>query len=105
MTQRDEQILDEFAAAVRQRFPEARVWAFGSRARGDFTEESDLDVCVVVDHLDDATRDEISHIAWEVSFEHNTVVCPVPFSRGEFEAGPCSQSSIVHNILHDGVAV
>ena len=105
MTPKDARILDEFASAVRKRFPEARVWAFGSRARGDFAEESDLDVCVVVDHLDDAADEAISHIAWEVGFEHNIVVCPVPFARDEFERGPCPQSSTVHNILHEGVAV
>ena len=105
MTPKDARILDEFAAAVRQRFPGARVWAFGSRARGDSMEDSDLDVCVVVKHLDDGVDDEISHIAWEVSFEHSAVVCPVAFSTEEFERGPCSQSSIVQNILQEGVAV
>jgi len=105
VTRKDRRILDEFAAAVRERFPEARVWAFGSRARGDFTEGADLDVCVVVDHLDDAVDGQISHIAWEVSFQHNAVVCPVAFSSEEFETGPCSQSSIVQNILREGVAV
>lgn len=103
MGRKDEQVLSEFAAEVRKRFPEARVWAFGSRARGDFTEESDLDVCVVVDHLDDAVDQEISHIACAVGFEHDVIVCPVPFSRQEFETGPCSQSSIVRNILREGV--
>ena len=103
MAPRDQEVLAEFAAAVRKRFPEARVWAFGSRARADFTEESDLDVCIVVDHLDDVVDQEISHIAWAVGFEHDVVVCPVPFSRQEFEAGPCAQSSIVQNILREGV--
>ncbi len=105
MTVRDTRIIEEFAGAVRKRFPEARVWAFGSRARGDFAEESDLDVCVVVQGLDDAVDAQIVHIAWEVGFEHNAVVCPVVFSSEEFERGPCSQSSIVHSILHEGVAV
>ena len=35
MADRDRQILELFAARVRERFPDADVWAFGSRARGD----------------------------------------------------------------------
>ena len=37
MTAHDRSILEIFAARVRQHFPEARIWAFGSRARGDAT--------------------------------------------------------------------
>lgn len=40
----DRKILDDFASRVRQWYPEARVWAFGSRVRGDDTTESDLGV-------------------------------------------------------------
>jgi predicted nucleotidyltransferase len=31
----DRKILKQFAERVRAIFPEARIWAFGSRARGD----------------------------------------------------------------------
>ncbi|MFH7244094.1 MAG: hypothetical protein ACHWZW_14735 [Spirulina sp.] len=37
---RDHQILKEFSANVRQQFPDAQIWAFGSRARGNAQFES-----------------------------------------------------------------
>ncbi|MEB3290787.1 MAG: nucleotidyltransferase domain-containing protein, partial [Leptolyngbya sp.] len=46
---RDHQILKEFSANVRQQFPDAQIWAFGSRARGNAQPDSDFDICVVVD--------------------------------------------------------
>ena len=55
----DSQILETFATQVRQHFPEARIWAFGSRARGEGTWESDLDVCVVLDRHDHYVDDII----------------------------------------------
>ena len=105
MTDRDNQVLQEFARRVRLRFPEAHVWAFGSRARGDAAQESDLDVCVVVDRLDEQRDREIMGIAWEVGFAHDMVISTVTFSQGEFTAGPLAVSPIVTSILHDGVAV
>ena len=63
MADRDRHILDLFAARVRQHFPTARIWAFGSRARGDSTWESDLDVCVVLDQYAPDTDDRIGQIA------------------------------------------
>ncbi len=103
MADRDRQILKLFAAHVRKRFPNADVWAFGSRARGDATWESDLDVCVVVDHLIDADRHTLWNMAWETGFEQDMLISVVPFSKDEFEYGPCSESPLVINILREGI--
>jgi predicted nucleotidyltransferase len=103
-TKSDERILTQFAAAVRSRFPEARIWAFGSRVRGDFTEESDLDVCVVLRALDEAIDETIMGIAWEIGFEHDVVISTVTYSEEEFERGPCSASGLVRSIREDGLA-
>jgi predicted nucleotidyltransferase len=100
----DRHILDLFAARVRERFTDADVWAFGSRARGDATRESDLDVCVVDDHLTHADDYTIGDIAWEVGFEYGLVIIPICFSREAFERGPMSASTLVANILREGIA-
>ncbi len=104
LSKRDNEILDEFASLVREHFSDARIWAFGSRTRGEATEESDLDVCVVVDRLDDSIDRVIMDIAWQVGFEHDAVISTVTYSRNEFETGPCSESTLVQNVLNAGVA-
>ncbi len=40
-----------------------RIIAFGSRARGDFRPDSDLDLAVIVDHLPPGTRPPVTHSA------------------------------------------
>lgn len=104
MVEKDSRILREFASRVRSRFPEARIWAFGSRARGEADTDSDLDVCVVVDHLDEARDREIINTAWEVGFAGDVVISTVTFSRDEFTSGPIAHSPIVQAIRRDGVA-
>ena len=104
MTQKDRRILKEFARRVRSRFPEARIWAFGSRARGNAAPDSDLDVCIVVDRLDEADDREIISAAWEVGFADDVVISTITFSREEFTTGPLTQSPIVQSIRRDGVA-
>jgi predicted nucleotidyltransferase len=99
----DRDILNLFASRVRERFPDARVWAFGSRARGGAPWDSDFDVCVVLDHLDAATDHTLSDVAWEVGFSHERVITVIPFSRDEFERGPFSESTLAANILREGV--
>jgi predicted nucleotidyltransferase len=105
MRKRDRQILDQLARELRARFPEARVWAFGSRARGTATKDSDFDVCIVLDQWDEAIDEVILELAWRVSFEHSVVITTVPYTREEFEHGPCSVSPLVRTVLREGVPV
>lgn len=104
LSERDNKILKEFASKVRMRFSDAGIWAFGSRARGVATQESDLDVCVVVEKMDDSVDMAIMDIAWEVGFKYDVIISTVTYSRQEFENGPCSVSTLVQNIMNAGVA-
>ena len=104
MSDRGHHILEIFAARVRQHFPEARIWAFGSRVRGDATWESDLDVCVVLNRCDRHVDRLIGQVAWEVGFEHEAIIMPICFSSEAFEHGPMSESTLVMNIIRDGIA-
>jgi len=104
MKKGDISTLKEFAARLRKSLPEAQVWAFGSRVRGDSDQESDLDICVVVEQLDKKTRQIIRQTAWEIGFEYGLVLSTVKYSRDAFERGPCSASPLVKHILSEGVA-
>ena len=99
----DRMILDEFAGRVRRLFPEARIWAFGSRARGDAEPDSDFDICVVINKADREERHQVQDIAWEVGFEHGLVIVALCYSEKEFTTGPRTASPLVKNILLEGV--
>lgn len=81
--------MDIFAARVRRGFPQARIWAFGSRARGNARKDSDFDVCVVLPYCDKSDRKTLRHIAWEVAFDHEQVFNTLIFTAEEFEQGQC----------------
>jgi predicted nucleotidyltransferase len=79
---------------------------FGSRARGDADDYSDLDVFIEVESLDKALKARITDIAWEVGFENDcTLIAPLIFTRYEIEESPLRISSIVQAIAEEGVRI
>ncbi|MCU0913533.1 MAG: nucleotidyltransferase domain-containing protein [Planctomycetes bacterium] len=76
---------------------------FGSRARGDATPESDLDICLVVNHIDADLRERISEIAWEVGFENDVVLSTFVVTVEQLERGPLGVSPIIRQIEREGI--
>ncbi len=104
MSKEDRKILKKFKARIHERFSDARVWAFGSRARGEATWESDFDMFIVLSEVDQKTDRWIRGIAWEVGFENDRVITTVLLDKVQFEHGPMSESTIVDNILREGIS-
>jgi predicted nucleotidyltransferase len=104
LRKRDKEVFALFARKIFERFPDARICAFGSRLRGHATDESDLDVGVAVDVLDEAAPEAIMQVAREIGFENDVLISRVTYSSQEFDEGPCSESPLVQNILSAGMA-
>lgn len=99
----------EIARKLKQRLsgiiPLIDFKVFGSRARGDYDEYSDMDVFIEVESINKELKAKISDIVWEVGFENFIVISPLIFTRDEIEKSPLRASPIVENIAQEGVAV
>jgi len=76
---------------------------FGSRARGDATAGSDLDVFLVVDHIDGDLRERISELAWEVGLENDVVLSTFVVTVEQLGRGPMGVSPVVQQIEKESV--
>ena len=59
------------------------VRLFGSYARGTATEESDVDVLVVVPELNPRVLDRLLDVAWEVGYDAGVVLSVIPVGKNE----------------------
>jgi len=82
-----ETILQDFTRVLRKEFGDvlSQVWLFGSRARGDATPESDIDVLVVLKSITDrdAVAEKVRQIAYEVTFEKDRLAMLSAFVMDE----------------------
>ena len=65
---------------------------FGSRARCDHDEYSDMDVSIEVEFVDKELKEKVADIAWEVGFENFMVISPLIFTTDKIENSPLRSS-------------
>ncbi len=105
MHKKDLKIVERFKELVSKKATVNEVMVFGSRARGDATWESDLDLLVVVEHLDHSIDEYISECAWEAGFEDGIVVVPISITIDKLKNSPIRESAFIKNVYREGVAV
>ncbi len=95
-----EKFRDRFSGVLKGQL---EVILFGSQARGEATEESDIDVLVVVPKLDKKTLDLILETAWEVGFEAGKVISVIPATFEEMEK--LSASPFFQAVRRQGIRI
>ncbi len=78
---------------------------FGSRARGDADEFSDMDIFMEFETVDRELKMKVKDVAWEMTLETGIIVTTLLFSRYEIEESPLRSSPIVRVIMEEGVQV
>lgn len=102
-----ESMIAQLRFGVASLFPQDKIEAilFGSYARGDADQDSDIDVLFLVD----ASRQEISACNWQLGdlaadflLEHEIVVSPIVENRDYFSANS-DVLPFYRNIVREGV--
>jgi predicted nucleotidyltransferase len=105
LEERDYKVLCELKEKLAKKIILLDIRVFGSRARGNAEEFSDLDVFIEIPTLDRKIKDIIKTIAWEVSLENSIVISPLIFSKDELTNSPLKCSPVVKNIMEEGIKI
>ncbi|MEK6791717.1 MAG: nucleotidyltransferase domain-containing protein [Deltaproteobacteria bacterium] len=76
---------------------------FGSKVRGDFDEESDVDILLVIDSDDWRVRDAITNIAADINIEYGCNISPVIYSRREHEKNRYFGTLFIQEVEKEGI--
>ncbi|MYH30199.1 MAG: nucleotidyltransferase domain-containing protein [Acidobacteria bacterium] len=94
-----------FAGALRERYGEALVDVrlFGSCARGEMREDSDVDVAVVLRAVDRRTKRDVIDLASSIGLEHDVLLSPTVLDQETFERWRAQERLLVMDIEREGL--
>jgi predicted nucleotidyltransferase len=99
--------LAAFVERLRRRYGDdlIRVRLFGSKARGDFEQESDLDVLIVLRMRGDywQYRNEIIDMVWDIELEYGFVTSLVVKDERDYARMMRHGLLLAENIERDGI--
>ena len=103
---RQHEALDEIKRRLPERFDIRALVLYGSFARGQADEESDVDLLVVTGRpLTRCERHELTDVVFEVNLRHETNFSTLVVDRKSWESGMFSILPIRDEILRDGIQV
>jgi predicted nucleotidyltransferase len=103
----EQEAIKEFYDKLLAMYPKRldQVILFGSKARGDSHQESDIDILVVVDNSDWRFRHTISDIASDVSLNYDVLIGPKVISRDRWHWMKQKRFSFYKNVSNEAIVL
>lgn len=98
-------VIKKFKDLVSSKVNLQEIKVFGSRARGEATEDSDLDLFLVVDSLDHDQEKYISDCAWEAGFADDILIMPITVTLDALQNSAIRESTFIKNAYYEGIPV
>ena len=77
----------DIAQTVHQHRADAQVWLYGSRARGDYRQDSDWDVLILLDQERVTERDheQVAFPLYDLGIDNDTLISPKIYTVRDWE--------------------
>jgi predicted nucleotidyltransferase len=94
--------LSRVTKTLRDRFGATEIILYGSAARGQLDEESDIDLLVVLPKVDWEMQKEIIGVCFDAGLECGRVISPNCYTIEEMERSPLRSSPLVLTARREG---
>ena len=99
--------LDEYRQAINERYPGVvmRMVVYGSKARGDAHEDSDIDVLIIVRNEAEGLKRRLRRIGYRLSATSHTVPSILAYTQEEWASYASLGSAFHEAVERDAVTV
>lgn len=100
------EIVKRIGCLIRAIAPNAETIMYGSEARGESKENSDIDLLILVDkeRISPQEEDRITAPIYDLEFESGVIVSPIVMTKKAWEKAK-RQTMFYHNVMRDGVVI
>lgn len=100
-----EKAINEFCDTLRAQLNTnlVEIRLFGSTARGTFTDESDIDILVVVQNENGLTREAVIDMAVDINLKHDVVISPIVMSKNRYTEPLFQETLFYKSIQEEGM--
>jgi predicted nucleotidyltransferase len=78
---------------------------FGSKATGNFTAHSDIDILLIVKERTEQILDQIAKIHFNIDLEYDPNISLIIFSESEYEQNQRFNTPFIHNIQNESITL
>lgn len=105
LTRRERQALAEYLTRLREQFGDQvqRVILYGSKVRGDFDAESDIDLFVVFKEFDQAREDALTWLALDVDLKYDVLLSDFPVNQERYARMAEIREPLFKDLQSEGV--
>ena len=105
LKENEERAIAKLKEVLTRKFNIVEMRLFGSKARGESTPESYLDVMIKIVEHDPDIISQIYDIIFDINLENDTFISTTIFSNKEIENGPMKESPIYKIIYKEGISI
>jgi len=104
LKENEKKALSELKKALLQKFPDIEIFIYGSKARGNFTEYSDIDLLILLNRkVNTLIEEEIIGIVYELELKYGVIFDVLIEAKDLWQTPVSKEMPIYQNIKREGI--
>lgn len=107
LSRNEKKVVLSFVEELRNRLGNEiiKIVLFGSKIRGDFSEESDIDIFILVREKTSDIRDKVGDLTADYIFDNDIPLSPVLYDSFEYQKNKELGSFFFENVEKEGISL